>query len=169
MANPFQPVPGESILYHSQLTRKWYDIAWRIGLAIFELAVFMLFSFTAFTSLANSLLATFLPVALADALSRIIFQDIVPILVIAWSIEDTARIFTSDLVLTNQRVWTKGYPYAWNPGREILISDIKFMSSHRDALFIHLKSSKKTQVHVVPDSKGIVKAFTQFTGRIDQD
>ena len=72
---------------------------------------------------------------------------------------------TVELVLTNQRVWTKGFPYAWNPGREIALSDIKSMSSRRDALFIYLKSTRKPQVHVLPDGKQIVSAFTQFTGR----
>ncbi len=41
------------------------------------------------------------------------------------------------------------------------------MSFRRDALFIHLRNTKKIQVHVFPDGKGIVKAFAQFTGKSD--
>jgi hypothetical protein len=167
MATLFQPSPGETVLYRSSPYRKWYDLVWRIGLTFVEVALFMIFSFTALTNLANYLFSSFLPADPAEVLSRIICQGILPLLVAGWFVEDTARIFTSELVLTDQRVWTKGFPYAWNPGREMRLSDIKSMSSRRDALFIHLKSTRRTQVHVLPDGKEIVKAFTQFTGKSD--
>jgi hypothetical protein len=163
----FQLNPGESILYYSQSIRKWYVLAWRIGIGIFEVAIFIFFSFTWFTNLTKGLLATFLPANVADVISRLIFQGMMPLLVLAWFAEDAARVFASDLILTDQRVWTKGYPYAWTPERETPLSDVKSMSSRRDALFIHLRSTRKTQVHVLPDCKQIVKAFTQFTGRSD--
>jgi hypothetical protein len=159
--------PDESILYRSTSSRKWFDLAWRIGLELFEIVVLMLFSFTALTSLSKGVLATFLPAGLADVLSRIIFQVLAALLLTAWFAEDTARMFTSELILTNQRVWTKGSPFAWTSARETLLNDIKGMSARRDALFIHLKSTKKTQVHVLTDSKQIAKAFEQFTGKTD--
>jgi hypothetical protein len=146
---------------------KWYILSGKIALGILEVAVFILFSITTFTSLTKGILATFLPVALADTVSRIIFQGIAPVLLIAWFIEDTARIFTSELILTSQRVITRGAPFAWTPERETLLSDIKSMSARRDALFIHLNSTKKTQVLVILDGKQIVQAFMQFTGRAD--
>jgi hypothetical protein len=167
MTNPIQLNPGETILYQSKTSRKWYELTWRILVGVFEVAIFILFSFTALTSLTNGLLETFLPATLANALSRIIFQGIVPVLVTAWFIEDTARIFTGELILTSQRVWTKGFPFAWTAERETPLSDIRSMSARREALFIHLKSTKKTQVHALPDGKQIVKAFVQFTGKTD--
>jgi hypothetical protein len=169
MTNSFQLYPDESILYRSSHSQKWYSLVWRIGLELIEVIIFMLFSFIALAVLARGLLASFLPTDVADILSRLIFQGIAPILVTAWFAEDTARIFTSELILTDQRVWTIGYPYAWTKERETPINDIKSMSSRRDALFIHLSSTRKTQVHVTTDSKQIVKAFTQFAGRIDAD
>lgn len=165
MTNPIQLKPGELILYRSQPSRKWYTLAWRIGVGIFKVAVLMLLSFTAFTSFAEGLLTAYFSVALADVLSRIIFQGIVPFLVTAWFAEDIARIFTSELILTSQRVWTKGSPLAWTPERETPLSDIKSMSSRRDTLFIRLKSTKKIQVHVLSDGKQIAKAFAQYTGK----
>jgi hypothetical protein len=169
MSTSFQLIPDESILYRSSPARMWYSLVWRIGLELIEVVIFMLFSFTALTGIASSLLASFIPADVAELLSRLIFQGIAPILVTVWFAEDTARIFTSELILTDQRLWTKGYPYAWTKERETSINDIKSMSSRRDALFIHLRSTRKTQVHVLTDSKQIVKAFTQFTGRIDAD
>ena len=163
----FQLNPGESILYYSQSIRKWYVLAWRIGIGIIEVVAFILFSFTAFTTLTRELLVTFLPTTLADVLSRIIFQGIAPLAVFAWFTEDTARIFSSELILTDQRIWTQGAPYAWTPGHETAISDVKSMSSRHDALFIRLRSSRKIQVFVLPDGKQIVKAFIQLTGRTD--
>jgi hypothetical protein len=169
METKFQLNPDESLLYRSSHPPKWYTLVWRIGLGIIEVAILMLFSFTTFTFLAKAFLESFLAPDVAEVLSRLIFQGIVPMLVAAWFSEDTARILTSEFILTDQRVWTRGYPYAWTKERETPINDIKSMSSRRDALFIHLKSTRKTQVHVLTDSKQIVKAFTQFTGRIESD
>ncbi len=169
MTNLFQLNPDESILYRSSHPHKWYSLVWRIGLELIEVIIVVLFSLTALTVLTRNFLASFLPADVAELLSRLIFQGIVPLLVAAWFAEDTARIFTSEFVLTDQRVWTRGYPYAWTKERETPINDIKSMSSRRDALFIHLKSTRKTQVHVLADGKQIVKAFAQFTGRIGSD
>jgi hypothetical protein len=41
------------------------------------------------------------------------------------------------------------------------------MTPRRDALFIRLKSTKKIQVHVLPDGKQIAKAFAHFSGKTD--
>ena len=165
----FQLKPGETILYRSIHSWKWYALTGRIGLEVLEVAIFMLISFTALTSLSVGLLGRFLPVSLADTLSRIIFQGIAPLVILAWLIEDITRIFTGALILTDQRVWTKGFPYAWIRSRETSLEDVKFMVSHRDALFIHLRSTKKPQVHILSDSKQIVKAYTQFSGRSGPD
>ena len=162
MNNPFQPNPDEAILVRSRPARQWYMLAWRIGFGIIEVFVFMLLSFITFTNIAKALLGTFLPLSLAELLSRVLFQGIVPILITAWFAEDTARIFTSELVLTSQRMWTKGSPYAWTSGRDIPLSDIKSLSARRDAVFMHLNSTKKVEVLVFPDGKQIVKAYEQF-------
>jgi hypothetical protein len=163
MTIKFQLNPDESILYHSSPPREWFALIWRIGLEFIEVVILMLFSITALTILGSNLLASILPVNVAEVVSRLIFQAIAPLLVTAWFAEDTARILFSELILTDQRLWTRGFPYAWNPGREMPLSDVKSMSSRRDALFIHLKSTRKIQVHMLPDGKQIAKAFTQFT------
>ncbi len=167
MTMPIQLYPDELILYRSSPSWKWYALAWRIGVEVLEVAVFVLISFTALTNLSRGILTRFLPAGLADVLSLVLFQGILPLLVSAWFVEDTAKIFTFELILTNQRVCTKGSPFAWTPVRETILTDIKSMSSRHDALFIRLKSTKKTQVHVLTDGKQIVKAFVQFTGRTD--
>jgi hypothetical protein len=165
MSGTFRLEPGESILYHSSLPRKWYDLAWRIGLEVFEVAISILFSITALTNLAGTILATFLSTDLAYLLGRILFQGMAPLLIVIWFAEDTARIFTSELILTNQRLWTSGSPFAWSRGQDTPLSDVRFMSSRSDTLFIYMRSTKKTRVQALMDGKEIVKAFTQFTGK----
>jgi len=81
--------------------------------------------------------------SLADGFSLVLFQGIVPILITAWFAEDTARIFTSELILTSQRIWTKGSPYAWSSAQEIPLTNIKSISARRDAIFIHLKKHQE--------------------------
>ena len=162
MANPFQLNPDESILYRSRPSHQWYMLAWRIGIGILEVFIFILLSLISFTNIGKTILATFLPLSLADGLSRVLFQGIVPILITAWFAEDTARIFTSELILTSQRIWSKGSPYAWSSAQEIPLINIKSISARRDAIFIHLKNTKKVEVLVFPNGKQIVDAFTQF-------
>ncbi len=116
---PFHLNPGEAILYQTQPPDKWYRSAGRIVVSLLEVAVFILFSFTAFTALLGALLGTFLPAGIGDPASRIVFQGIVPLFLIAWFAEDTAQTFTSRLVLTSQRIWMKGSPYAWSQVLEI--------------------------------------------------
>ena len=91
-------------------------LAWRIGVGIVEVFVFMLLSFVTFTGIGKTPLGTFLPPGEAEGLSRVIFQGIVPILITAWFAEEPAWIFTSELILTSQHIWTKGWPYAWTSG-----------------------------------------------------
>ncbi len=162
MANPFQLNPSESILYRSQPSRQWYKLAGRIGVEILEVAIFIFLSYITLTSVGTFILGTFLPAGLADGLSRVIFQGIVPILILAWFAEDTARIFTSELILTSQRIWTKGSPYAWTSERETPLADIQSLVARREAVFMRLKSTRKVQVLMFPHGKQIVEAYTQF-------
>ena|ERR1035437_1334872 len=162
MANSFQLNPNETILFCSQPSRQWYVLAGRIGVEILEVVIFIFLSFVSLSDVGKSLLATFLPAGLADGLSRVIFQGVVPILIIAWFSEDTARIFMSELILTSQRIWTKGSPYAWTRERETPLADIQSLAARREAVFMRLKSSRKVQVLMFPHGKQIVEAYTQF-------
>ncbi len=168
METKFALKPEEAILYRSLPVRKWVDVALRIGLGIIEVVAFGLVSFTALTSLATGLLGKMLPADVANLIGRILFQAIAPLLVIGWLVEDTARIFSSELILTTQRIWTRGHPFAWTREREIPLNDIKSMTFRRDSLFIHLRSTRKTPVYGLADGKQIIKAFTQFTGKTEE-
>jgi hypothetical protein len=163
MDNPFQLNPDESMLYRSRPSRQWTMLVWRIGIGILEVLIFLLLSFLSFTSIGTAILGTFLPPSFSIGISRVIFQGIIPILIIAWFAEDTARIFTSEFILTSQRIWIKGSPYAWTSEKETPLSDVQSISTRRDAVFIHLKNTKKAQVHMFPNGKQLVEAYTQFT------
>ena len=162
MANPFRSNPDESILFRSQSSRQWYALAGRIGIEILEVVIFIFLSFVTLTSVGEFILGSFLPAGLALGLSRVIFEGVAPLLIIAWFAEDTARIFTSELILTSQRIWTRGSPYAWTPERETPLTDIQSLAARREAVFMRLKNSKKVQVLMFPHGKQIVEAYTQF-------
>jgi hypothetical protein len=125
----------------------------------------MLLSFISFTNLGRTVLATFLPGGYSEWFSRTIFQVILPILIIAWFAEDTARIFTSEFILTSQRIWTKGSPYAWSSGKETPLSSIQSISTRRDGVLIRLKNSKKVQTLMFPNGKKIVEVYNHFIGQ----
>jgi hypothetical protein len=165
MDNPFQLNPDESILFRSRPSHEWFSLVGRIGIGILEVIIFMLLSFISFTNLGKTVLATFLPANFSEWLSRALFQGILPILIITWFAEDTARIFTSEFILTSQRIWTKGSPYAWSSGKEIPFSNIQSISTRRDGVFIRLKNTKKVQTLIFPNGKKIVEAYDHFTGK----
>ena len=165
MDNPFQLEPDESILFRSRPSHEWYKLAGRIGIGILEIIIFMLLSFISFTNLGRTVLATFLPASFSEWLSRAIFQVIVPILITAWFAEDTARIFTSEFILTSQRIWTKGCPYAWSSGKETPLTNIQSISTRRDGVFIRLKNTRKVQTLMFPNGKQFVEAYKHFTGK----
>jgi hypothetical protein len=165
MDNPFPLNPDESILIRSRPSHEWYSLFGRIGIGILEIIIFMLLSFLSFTNLGRTVLATFLPASYSEWISRVIFQVIVPILIIAWFAEDTARIFTSEFILTSQRIWTKGAPYAWSSGKETPLTNIQSISARRDGVIIRLKNTRKTQALSFPNGKQIVEAYNHFTGK----
>jgi hypothetical protein len=162
MDNPFQLNPDESILFRSRPSHEWFSLVGRIGIGILEIIIFVFLSFISFTNLGRTVLATFLPASFSEWLSRAIFQVILPILITAWFAEDTARIFTSELILTSQRIWTKGSPHAWSSGKETPLTNIQSISARRDGVFIRLKNTKKVQALIFPNGKQIVEAYTNF-------
>jgi hypothetical protein len=165
MNNPFQLNPDESILFRSRPSHDWFSLVGRIGIGILEVIIFLLLSLISFTNLGKTILATFLPASFSEWLSQAIFQGILPILITAWFAEDTARIFTSELILTSQRIWTNGSPYAWSSGKETLLTNIQSFSARRDGVFIRLKNTKKVQALMFPNGKQIVEAYNHFTGK----
>ena len=50
------------------------------------------------------------------------------------------------------------------PNTETPLADIKSLSARRDAVFMHLKNTRKVEVLVFPNGKQIVQAYTQFHG-----
>jgi hypothetical protein len=78
--------------------------------------------------------------------------------------EDLTCTFIGEFILTNQRIWVRGSPYAWSQSATPL-EEIASLTWRRDAIFIKQKSTRKTQVHMISDGKLFVKAFEQFVGK----
>jgi hypothetical protein len=147
----FEIHPGETILFRARPNRKWPLVAWKIfcGLLILPMAAFTLLAI-------GSRWATWL-LTLAVALTSL--------LLLGYFVEDVARLFTGDCLLTDQRFWSKGYPYAWSRAKEIPVAEIESMTYRRDALFLRLKTSRKLQVYILADGKLLSQAFLQVSGK----
>jgi hypothetical protein len=83
----------------------------------------------------------------------------------AWVVEDVACVVIGEFILTNQRIWVRGSPYAWSQSATPL-DEIASLTWRRDAIFIRHKSSRKIQVHMFSEGKLFVKAYEQFTGKL---
>jgi len=143
----FEIHPGETILFRARPNRKWPLVAWKIfsGLLVLPMAAFTLLAI-------GSRWATWLLI-LAVALTSL--------LLLAFFVEDIARLFTGDCLLTDRRFCSKGYPYAWSRAKEIPVAEIEAMTYRRDALFLRLKTNRKLQVYVLADGRLLAQAFQQ--------
>jgi len=110
----------------------------------------------------KDLLASFLPGQAAGLLSQILCLVIAPLLLLAGFAEDIAQTIRCEVVLTEKRLWIKASPYAWTPASDLPLGDIQSLTFRRDAIFIRLHSTGKLQVHMLPDSRAIAKAYDQF-------
>jgi hypothetical protein len=87
-----------------------------------------------------------------------------PLLGLAWVVEDLAKVFTGEFILTDRRIWIKGSPYAWSQG-ETPLDDIAAMAYRHDAVFVRQKSTRKLQVYMFPQGKSFVQAYEQLRGK----
>jgi hypothetical protein len=161
----FQPLPGESILYHTTPNRKWYVIAWKIGSGVMGIIILTFIVFSIFAGSTQRAFSSFLPLWATSLLTNSLYLALFPLLMTAWVVEDVTGTFIGDLILTNQRIWVVGSPYAWNQ-KEIPLEDVASLTWRRDALFLKLKSSRKIQVHMFPDGKHLVQVYEQTLGKV---
>jgi hypothetical protein len=160
----FQLQPGESILYRTTPSRKWYVIVWKIGIGITGI---ILFSFLIFALLADptqGAIKSFLPAWAASLLVNFLYLVLVPLIATAWVANEVACIFIGEFILTDQRIWVRGSPYAWSQSSTPL-DDISSLTWRRDAVFIKQKSTRKFQVHMFSEGKLFVKAYEQYSGK----
>lgn len=111
----------------------------------------------------NALLSI-LPVWAAHLLANLLYFGLLPLAALAWLAENMASVLIGEFILTNQRIWIRGSPYAWSQG-ETQLDDIASLTWRRDAVFIRQKSTRNLQVHMFSDGKLFVKAYEQFIGK----
>jgi hypothetical protein len=157
--------PDETIYYRSQPSTKWYHVAWKLVSGLLAIIIFVYISVNAFTNIAGSILFNRIPPASASFFSQLLCTWIVPLLAVAWFVEDFIQTFTSEFILTDRRVWVKGSPYAWNPGRNILLGEIESMVFRRGAIFIRCRSDRRPQIHMFPDGRVIVNTYQELIQR----
>ena len=165
---PFQPLPGETILYRTRSNRKWIIFAWKIlsGLIIVIILTFLVYSLLGNST--ESLLSNHLPFWMAKLLTVLLFVGVFPLAGTAMVAEDIVSTCVGEFVLTDQRVWVRGSPFAWSRNATNL-DDIQSMIWRRDAVFIRQKSSQKIQVHIFSDGEKFVKAYQQFKEKSQMD
>jgi hypothetical protein len=152
--------PDESILYRSgPASKRWGFLVWKILGGLLAVGIFTLILIAASGGLVKDVLSSFLPDQIAVFLSQLFCLAIAPILIFAGFVEDVAQSMLCEVVLTEKRLWIKGSPYAWNPGRDIPLDDIHSLKYRRDAIFIRQISNQKLQVHNLPDSQLIAREY----------
>jgi hypothetical protein len=160
----FEARSGETVLCQACPNRQWYAVAWKIVSGLVGISLLTLAGFILFSDPATGLLAGFLPAEVATGLSQFLCLGLFPLLVTAWAAEDVARTFTGEFILTDQRLWVRGSPYAWSQS-EIPLEDIASMVYRRDAVFVRQRSTRKLQVHMFAGAKAFVKAYEKLSSQ----
>lgn len=160
----FQSQPGESILYRTTPNRKWYVIAWKIGSGVVGITILTFLIYALFSGPTEGAFISFLPAWAASLLTKFLYLGLFPLAAAAWVAEDLTCTFIGEFILTNQRIWVRGSPYAWSQSATPL-EEIASLTWRRDAIFIKQKSTRKIQVHMISDGKLFVKAYEQFVGK----
>lgn len=154
----FEISAGESVLYETLEHRPWYITTWKIAGGFITIVILTVIAWFLFSERITGLLLNILPPTSATVLTKLLCLGLVPLLITAWVAEDVVRIFTGKFVLTDQRLWVRGSPYAWNV-TETPLHDIDSLTFRRDAIFIRLKSTRKLLVHMLPDGKLLAKVY----------
>lgn len=163
----FEEEPDEKILFHYTPNRKWYVIIWKIVTGGVGIAILIFVLYSLLASKTEGAFSSFLPTWIASLITNFIFLGLVPLAAVSWVIEDIASVFIGEFILTNQRIWIRGSPYAWSRC-QILIDDILTMTWRRDAIFIRQKSTRKMQVHMFSNSKEFVQTFQHLVGKSNE-
>ncbi len=158
----FQPQPGESILYRTTPNRKWYVITWKIGSGLVGIPVLASIIFSLLAGPTEAAFISFLPAWAAGLLTKSLYLGLFPLAAAAWMTEDVACRFIGEFILTDQRIWVRGSPYAWSQSATPL-EDIASLTWRRDAIFIKQKSTRKIQVHMFSDGKAFVTAYEKLS------
>ncbi len=156
----FQPRLGENILFHSQHNRKWYAIAWKIITGVLGIGMLTFIIVALFEGVGEDILANFLPEAIAKPISYSMCIGVLPLLITLWYVDEVARLFTGEYILTDQRIWIKGSPYSWSRF-EVPLDDIESMTFRRDSIFLRQKSNRKMHIHMIADGKHFFKTYQQ--------
>jgi len=160
----FEARSGETVLCQTRPNRKWYAVAWKIVSGLVGISLLTFVGFILFFEPVRGLLAGILPAEAAAVSAQLLCLGIVPVLISAWAAEDVARTYTGEFILTDQRLWVRGSPYAWSQS-EIPLEDIASMIYRREAVFLRQKSSRKLQVHMFSGAKAFVKAYEKLSAR----
>lgn len=160
----FELQPAENILYQTSGHLPAYTIVWKVFSGLITIAFLIVVSWFVLPGPVNGLLLKILPTAAASVVTQILCMGLVPLLVVAWVIQDTACTLIGKVVLTDKRLWVRGSPYAWKV-TETLLDDVDSLTYRRDAIFIRLKSSRKILVHVLVDGKLLAKAYKDYLGK----
>jgi hypothetical protein len=160
----FQPHPGESILYQTTPNRKWYVIAWKISTGVVGITILTFLIKTLFAGPTADVFSSFLPAWATSLLTNSLYLGLFPLAEAVWVAEDVACTFIGEFILTDQRIWVRGSPYAWSQST-IPLEDIDSLTWRREAIFIRQKSKRKIQVHMFSDGKLFIKAYQQFIGK----
>ncbi len=156
----FEVRPEETILVRAVPSRKWYAIGWRAVGGLLGIATLAFILFGVFGNPTENGLSSFLPASAAHILTIILYTGLVPLLGLAWLVEDVAAAFIAEFILTDRRLWVRGSPYVWSCS-ETPLEDIESMAWRRDALFVRNKSSRKIQVHMFREGKQFAEIFKQ--------
>jgi hypothetical protein len=96
-------------------------IAWKIGSGVVGITILTFLIFALLASPTESACISFLPAWAASLMTQSLYLGLVSLAAATWVAEDVACTFIGEFILTDQRIWVRGSPYAWSQSVTALV------------------------------------------------
>jgi len=130
----------EQIICQTYPPRAWYKV---VGITVGMLFICIMFLdvYIFAGTQALEFFGIFFPTGTAALLTQFLFLGIIPLILLFIWVNRIVQMFTTEAVLTNQRILIKGYPRFWSR-QEVKLDDVTEVTGRQGWVIITSKSQK---------------------------
>lgn len=161
-----QLLPGEEVILKTQPGSKWYHLLFHSLLSILLIGGAVAGSIEWVRLLEVNLSLREIEPRWIFPLTQLLYLAVIPALVIAWRVEAFIKIFTLEVMLTNQRILLRSTPRLWSRV-ELDLEQIDSLSPEGLLSRVRFRFiSSESAVYEVPGRDEFLQAFAENTSYV---
>lgn len=151
----------EQIICKTHPPRVWHNAVGITVVMLFICSVFLdVYIFVG--TQAFEFFSILFPREIADLLTQFLFLGVIPLILLFIWVNHIVQMFTTEAVLTNQRILIRGYPRFWSR-QEIKLNDVAEVTGRQGWVIITSKSQKGiTRMAFRSNVKEFIAAYNGF-------